>query len=254
MRILVVEDDAPLAEVLIRCLREESYAVDHATDGQEAEWMAFENPYDLIILDLMLPRKDGIEVLSILRQGDIKTPVLILTARDTKDACVQGLDGGADDFLTKPFAIDEVLARVRALLRRKDAFSPPILEVGPVRINPARKEVFIGGTLVEFTAKEYGLLEYFARNAGNVLTRTQLSEHVWDINFEPTSNVVDVYVGYLRTKINKILGYTLIKTIRGHGYMLDVDTLPESKEGFAKALPHAPARMAQEETASLDAY
>ncbi len=251
MRILVVEDDTPLADVLIRCLREESYAVDHAADGQEAEWMAFENPYDLIILDLMLPRKDGIEVLSILRQGDIKTPVLILTARDTKDDCVRGLDSGADDFLTKPFSLDEVLARVRALLRRKETFSPPILEVGPICINPARKEVRIGDNLVEFTAKEYGLLEYFTRNAGSVLTRTQLSEHVWDINFEPTSNVVDVYVGYLRTKINKILGVSLIKTIRGHGYMLDVDNKENSSAG---AFPHDTASKVIHEDASLHAF
>ena len=223
MRILVVEDDAPLANILIRCLREESYAVDHAADGQEAEWMAFENPYDLIILDIMLPRKDGIEVLSSLRSGGIATPVLILTARDAKDDLVQGLDTGADDYLTKPFSLDEVMARVRALLRRKQSFSPTILEVGPVSINPARKEVKISGELIEFTAKEYSLLEYFTRNAGTVLTRTQLSEHVWDINFEPTSNVVDVYVGYLRTKIGKVLGHTLIKTVRGHGYMLDAD-------------------------------
>ena len=237
MRILVVEDDAPLADILVRCLREESYAVDHAADGQEAEWMAFENPYDLMILDVMLPRKDGIEVLKSLRAGGVTTPVLILTARDSKDDLVSGLDTGADDYLTKPFSLDEVMARVRALLRRKQSFSPAILEIGPIKINPARKEVRVNDQVVEFTAKEYGLLEYFSRNAGTVLTRTQLSEHVWDINFEPTSNVVDVYVGYLRTKINKVLGNPLIKTIRGHGYMLDVETLeneaPESK-------PHAP--------------
>lgn len=230
MRILVVEDDAPLADILIRCLREESYAVDHAADGQEAEWMAFENPYDMIILDVMLPRKDGIEVLKSLRDGGMTTPVLILTARDAKDDLVQGLDTGADDYLTKPFSLDEVMARVRALLRRKQSFSPAVLEIGPVAINPARKEVKVNGQVIEFTAKEYGLLEYFARNAGTVLTRTQLSEHVWDINFEPTSNVVDVYVGYLRTKINKVLGNPLIKTVRGHGYMLDVDQASKSKD------------------------
>lgn len=229
MRILVVEDDAPLADILIRCLREESYAVDHAADGQEAEWMAFENPYDMIILDVMLPRKDGIEVLKSLRAGGMTTPVLILTARDAKDDLVQGLDTGADDYLTKPFSLDEVMARVRALLRRKQSFSPAVLEIGPVSINPARKEVKVNGQVIEFTAKEYGLLEYFARNAGTVLTRTQLSEHVWDINFEPTSNVVDVYVGYLRTKINKVLGNPLIKTVRGHGYMLDVDQAGKSE-------------------------
>ena len=233
MRILVVEDDAPLADIIVRCLREESYAVDHAADGQEAEWMAFENPYDLIILDIMLPRKDGMEVLDSLRKGGITTPVLFLTARDATDDLVKGLDSGADDYLTKPFSLDEVMARVRALLRRKDTFSPAVLEVGPLKIDPARKEVLINDKVVEFTAKEYGLLEYFARNVGTVLTRTQLSEHVWDINFEPTSNVVDVYVGYLRTKISKALGHSLIKTVRGHGYMLDVDqSHPETISSF----------------------
>jgi len=223
MRILIVEDDAPLASVLVRCLREESYAVDHAVDGQEAEWMAFDNPYDLIILDLMLPRKDGLEVLKSLREGDVKSPILILTAKDKIDDRVKGLDTGADDYLSKPFSLDEMLARARALLRRKETYIPPVISLGPLSINPSRKEVVIEGKNVEFTAKEYSLLEYFARNAGSVLTRTQLSEHVWDVNFEPTSNVVDVYVGYLRTKINRVLGYSPIKTVRGHGYMLDID-------------------------------
>jgi DNA-binding response OmpR family regulator len=223
MRILIVEDDAPLASVLVRCLREESYAVDHAIDGQEAEWMAFENPYDLIILDLMLPRKDGLEVLKSLREGDVKSPILILTAKDKIDDRVKGLDTGADDYLSKPFSLDELLARARALLRRKETYIPPVISLGPLSINPSRKEVMIEGKNVEFTAKEYSLLEYFARNAGSVLTRTQLSEHVWDVNFEPTSNVVDVYVGYLRTKINRVLGYSPIKTVRGHGYMLDIE-------------------------------
>jgi DNA-binding response OmpR family regulator len=221
VRILVVEDDTPLADILLRSLREESYAVDYALDGQEAEWMAFENPYDLIILDLMLPRKDGITVLQNLREGGVKSPILILTARDTTDDRVKGLDSGADDYLTKPFSLEELTARIRALLLRKETFVPSILEVGSLKIDPSRKEVTIAGTKVEFTAKEYGLLEYFARNAGRVLTRTQLSEHVWDVNFEPTSNVVDVYVGYLRTKINRVLQTSLIKTVRGHGYMLD---------------------------------
>ncbi len=222
MRILIVEDDAPLANILVRCLREESYAVDHAVDGQEAEWMAFENPYDLIILDLMLPRKDGLEVLKGLREGEVKAPILIMTAKDKVDDRVKGLDSGADDYLSKPFSLDELSARVRALLRRKEAYIPPVIQVGPLSINPSRKEVLISNKAVDFTAKEYSLLEYFVRNTGSVLTRTQLSEHVWDVNFEPTSNVVDVYVGYLRTKINKVLGYSPIKTVRGHGYMFDI--------------------------------
>lgn len=221
MRILVVEDDAPLASVVVRALREESYAVDLAQDGQEAEWSAFENPYDLIILDLMLPRKDGLSVLKTLRQAGIHTPVLILTAKDTATDVVAGLDTGADDYLKKPFSLDELMARVRALLRRQPSDKGAILEVGPLKIDPARKEVSRDGSKIELTAKEFALLEYMARHAGTVLTRTQLSEHVWDMNFEPTSNVVDVYVGYLRSKIDKSFDVPLIKTMRGHGYMLD---------------------------------
>ena len=195
MRILVVEDDAPLASILMRTLREESYAVDHAADGQEAEWLAFENPYDLIILDLMLPRKNGLEVLKTLRDGGMVAPVLILTARDTKEDVVKGLDRGADDYLTKPFNLDELLARVRALLRRQSGEPATIIEAGPLRIDPSRKDVTREG---------------------------QLSEHVWDMNFEPTSNVVDVYIGYLRNKVDKPFDQPLIKTVRGHGYMLDL--------------------------------
>jgi len=222
MRILVVEDDAPLAGVLIRTLREESYAVDHAADGQEAEWLAFENPYDLIVLDLMLPIKDGITVLKNIRAGSISTPVLILTARDSKDAVVNGLDAGADDYLTKPFSLDELLARIRVLLRRKGTQTSTVLEAGPIKVDPARKEATRDGKKIDLTTKEYALLEYFVRNAGTVISRTQLSEHVWDMNFEPTSNVVDVYVGYLRNKIDKEHGSNLLKTVRGYGYMLDV--------------------------------
>ena len=222
MRILVVEDDAPLASILLRTLREESYAVDHAPDGQEAEWLAFENPYDLIILDLMLPRKNGMEVLKTLRDGGLATPVLILTARDAKEDVVKGLDRGADDYLTKPFNLDELLARVRALLRRQTGEMATVIEVGAVRIDPSRKEVTRDGQIIHLTAKEYALLEYMARHAGTVLSRTQLIEHVWDMNFEPTSNVVDVYIGYLRNKVDRPFDLPLIKTVRGHGYMLDL--------------------------------
>ena len=223
MRVLVVEDDSALSNLLVRVLREETYAVDLATDGQEAEWMAFENPYDLIVLDLMLPVKDGRTVLKNIRAGGIMTPVLILTARDSTDDVVQGLDQGADDYLTKPFALDEFLARTRSLLRRRGTEVSSVIEVGPLKIDLTRKEVSRDATRIDLTAKEYGLLEYFARNAGTVLSRTQLSEHVWDMNFEPTSNVVDVYVGYLRGKIDKAWGSNLIKTVRGHGYMLDAE-------------------------------
>jgi DNA-binding response OmpR family regulator len=222
MRVLLVEDDMPLANMLLRVLREESYAVDHAPDGQEAEWLAFENPYDIIILDLMLPIKDGLTVLKNVREGGITCPVLILTARDAKDDLVKGLDEGADDYLTKPFSLEEMLARMRVLLRRKRTYATATIDAGPITVIPARKEVKFDGELVDLTTKEYALLEYFARNAGTVVSRTQLSEHVWDMNFEPTSNVVDVYVGYLRNKIDKRFGSNIIKTVRGHGYMLDV--------------------------------
>lgn len=223
MRILVVEDDRALSSLLVRALREESYAVDLAQDGQEAEWLAYENPYDAIVLDLMLPIKDGITVLQNLRAGGISTPVLILTAKDSTEDVVKGLDVGADDYLKKPFSLDELLARVRALLRRKDTEITTHLEVGPIRIDPAKKQVTRDGKIIDLTAKEYALMEYFGRNAGVVLSRTQLSEHVWDMNFEPSSNVVDVYVGYLRNKIDKPWDSNYIKTMRGHGYMLDLD-------------------------------
>jgi DNA-binding response OmpR family regulator len=239
MRILVVEDDAPLASVLVRTLREESYAVDQAHDGQEAEWLAFENPYDLIILDLMLPRKNGLEVLRTLRDGGVHTPVLILTARDTKEDVVKGLDKGADDYLTKPFNLEELLARVRALLRRQPGDAATTIEAGPIKIDPSRKEVTRDGTPIHLTAKEYALLEYMARHAGTVLSRTQLSEHVWDMNFEPTSNVVDVYVGYLRNKIDKPFGVPLIKTVRGHGYMLDIPGKAQAATPGSVAMPRA---------------
>lgn len=223
MRILVVEDDKALASLLVRALREESYAVDLAQDGQEAEWLAYENPYDIIVLDLMLPVKDGISVLKNLREGGISTPVLILTAKDGTEDVVRGLDEGGDDYLKKPFSLEELLARVRALLRRKDTEVATVIEVGPIRIDPAKKLVTREGRAIDLTAKEYALMEYFGRNAGIVLSRTQLSEHVWDMNFEPTSNVVDVYVGYLRNKIDKPWETNYIKTMRGHGYMFDID-------------------------------
>ena len=235
MRILVVEDDAPLASILVRTLREESYAVDHAADGQEAEWLAFENPYDLIILDLMIPRKDGLSVLKELRAGGIAAPVLILTAKDSTADKVAGLDVGADDYLTKPFSLDELTARVRALMRRQTSDPVTVIEAGPLKIDLSRKEVRREDKLIDLTAKEYALLEYLARHAGSVLSRTQLSEHVWDMNFEPTSNVVDVYIGYLRNKVDRPFAYPIIRTLRGHGYMIDNEAGPEAADGTIKA-------------------
>ena len=224
MRILVVEDDERLSDMLGRILKEESYAVDKALDGQEGDWLAFENSYDLIILDLMLPRKNGLEVLANLRAGQIKTPVLILTAKDTKEDIVKGLDSGGDDYLTKPFSLEELLARVRVLLRRPISDKSPTLEIGTLKIDTIRKEIFQQEHRIELTSKEYALTEYLARRAGQVVSRTEIAEHVWDMNFDPMSNVVDVYIGYLRNKLDKPFGTQLIRTIRGHGYMLDPAT------------------------------
>jgi DNA-binding response OmpR family regulator len=239
MRILVIEDDPALSSILVRILKEESYAVDLAMDGLEGEWMAFETSYDLIVLDLMLPTKDGITVLQDLRAQGVHTPVMILTARDTKDELIKGLDIGADDYVTKPFDLNEFVARARALIRRRLTTTSTTLEAGSISLNPATKEVFCSGQKVNLTTKEYGLLEYFARNQNHVLSRTQLSEHVWDQNFEPTSNVVDVYVGYLRNKIDKNLGTNFIRTVRGHGYMLDTRATTSTDLDKGLPEPHA---------------
>ncbi len=221
MRVLVVEDDQRLGSLLVKTLKEDSFAVDWCQDGMEAEWQAFEAEYDLILLDLMLPRKHGLEVLAALRSGGIKTPVLCLTAMDATETIVKALDAGADDYITKPFNLEELLARSRALLRRQSSEKTALMRIGPIRIDQARKEVFRDDRKLPLTLKEYALLVYFARNAGVVLSRNQLSEHVWDIEYESSSNIVDVYVGYLRNKVDKGFTAPLIKTVRGHGYMLD---------------------------------
>ena len=225
MRILVVEDDMVIANLLQRALREESYAVDLAHDGIEGEWLATENPYDLVILDVMLPRKDGISALQSMRAAGVKSPVLMLTARDEVKDKITGLDGGADDYMTKPFSLDELLARCRSLMRRRTAdYAGAVIEVGHLKIDPARKEVSRAGQVIELTSKEYALIEYLGRNAGKVVSRSELSEHVWEMDFEPSSNVVDVYVGYLRSKIDKGFDNPMLKTVRGHGYMLEQPT------------------------------
>ena len=223
MRVLLVEDDLKLADLLMRTLREESYAVDVANDGQEAEFLAYENPYDIIILNWMLPVQSGIQVLKTIRENKISTPVLFLTAKDSSDDIVEALDAGADDYLKKPFSIDELLARLRSLIRRKDKQLQSKLCIGPFEVEPAKKSVHRNGELLDLTVKEYALMEYFMRNPSVVLSRVQLSEHVWDLTFEPSSNVVDVYVGYLRNKIDKPYGTSFIKTIRGHGYIFDIE-------------------------------
>jgi two-component system, OmpR family, copper resistance phosphate regulon response regulator CusR len=223
MRVLVIEDETKVGSFIKRALEEESYAVDLCEDGAQGLDMALSGSYDLIMIDLMLPSLPGLEVLARLRKEKVQTPVLILTAQSKVDQRVKGLDAGADDYLTKPFAIDELLARVRALLRRGPAESPGILQIDDLVLNPATREVTRGGQRIDLTVKEYALLEYFMRHAGRVLTRPMISDHVWNQDFDTFTNVIDVYVNYLRNKIDRGRARKLIHTIRGSGYMLKVD-------------------------------
>ena len=220
MRILIVEDEPKVASFIRRALEEESYAVDVCPDGIQGRDLAFEVNYDLIILDLMLPNLPGLEVLKGIRAKNVKTPVLILTARSEVDQRVKGLDTGADDYLTKPFAIEELIARARALLRRASGETSGILQVGDLILNPITHDVTRDGQRIELTSKEYALLEYMMRNAGRVLTRPMISEHVWNIDFDTFTNVIDVYISYLRNKIDKGWERNLIHTMRGAGYTL----------------------------------
>jgi heavy metal response regulator len=220
MRILVVEDERKLAEAVQRGLAEQGYAVDVANDGQAGLDLAEVEPYDLIVLDVMLPGLDGLEVSRRLRAARRNMPVLMLTARDAVDDRVAGLDSGADDYLVKPFAFRELHARVRALLRREGQSKDPVLRVGDLELDPVSREVRRAGRPVDLTTKEYAILEYFLRNPNRVLTRTQIAEHVWDYDFASMSNVVDVYVGYLRRKLADDREPRLMRTIRGTGYQL----------------------------------
>jgi two-component system copper resistance phosphate regulon response regulator CusR len=223
MRVLVIEDETKVGSFIKRALEEESYAVDLCEDGAQGLDMALSGSYDLIMIDLMLPSLPGLEVLTRLRKEKIQTPVLILTAQSKVDQRVKGLDAGADDYLTKPFAIDELLARVRALLRRGPAESAGVLQIDDLMLNPATREVTRGGQRIDLTVKEYALLEYFMRHAGRVLTRPMISDHVWNQDFDTFTNVIDVYVNYLRNKIDRGRAKKLIHTIRGSGYMLKAD-------------------------------
>ena len=218
MRILVVEDEPKMAGLLKRGLEEEGYAVDVAATGSDAIWAATENPYDAILLDLMLPDMNGFEVCRRLRAGGRWAPVLMLTARTAVADRVAGLDAGADDYLTKPFSFSELFARVRALVRRGSTERPAVLEVGDLALDPAARRVTRGDVAVELTAKEFALLEYFMRRPGEVLTRSRIIEHVWDFGYDGDSNVVDVYVRYLREKIDRPFRRYSIETVRGSGY------------------------------------
>jgi heavy metal response regulator len=219
MRILVVEDEKKVSSFIKRGLEEEKYAVDTAGDGEEGLKLALGKPYDLIVLDWMLPKKDGLAVVREMREQKTMTPVLMLTAKDSLEDIIAGLDSGSDDYLTKPFAFAELLARVRALLRRSEMDKGAELRFGDLRLDPVSHKVWRKDKEIDLTAKEYGLLEYFMRNANQVLTRTMIADHVWDYTFDTFTNIIDVYVNYLRKKIDRDADKKLIHTVRGVGYI-----------------------------------
>lgn len=221
MRVLIVEDEVKMARALRRGLEQEGYAVDTAGDGEDGLFQGTENPYDVIVLDVMLPKLDGFEVCRRLRESGRWAPVLMLTARDGVGDRIAGLDVGADDYLVKPFSFGELLARLRALLRRSPVERPPVLVAGDVVLDPATHSVTRAGQRVELSVREFGLLEYLMRRPGQVVSRTSILEHCWDVNYDGFSNVVDVYVGYLRKKLEQPFGRPLIRTVRGVGYVLE---------------------------------
>jgi two-component system OmpR family response regulator len=220
VRVLVVEDEVKMVRAIRRGLEQEGYAVDTAPDGHEALYLAGESDYDAVVLDVMLPGLDGLEVCRRMRAAGRWAPVLMLTARDGVPDRIAGLDAGADDYLVKPFAFGELLARLRALIRRGASERPAVLRVGDLVLDPAAHAVTRAGTPVDLSAREFTLLEFLMRHAGRVVTRTDILEHVWDYNYDGLSNVVDVYVGYLRRKLEHPFGRTLIRTVRGVGYAL----------------------------------
>jgi heavy metal response regulator len=220
MRILIVEDEKSLADIIKKGLEEEDYAVDVAYNGEDGLFMAENEPSDLIILDIMLPIVDGMTILKRIRKAGVKTPVLMLTAKDTLTDKVSGLDSGADDYLTKPFEFEELLARMRALLRRNSEAKTSMIEIGDLVINMATHEVKRRGKDISLSAKEYVLLEFMAMNKNKVLSRTALTEHLYDYNFDLDSNVIDVFVHRVRSKIDRGFEKKLIHTLRGSGYML----------------------------------
>lgn len=222
MRMLVVEDERQLAGIIKRGLLEEGYSVDNAYDGEEAQYMAENVTYDIIILDIMLPKKDGIAVCRELRTKRVNTPILMLTARDSIEDRVKGLDSGADDYLIKPFAFSELLARIRALMRRETVPKTAKLEAGDLIMDTLSREVWRGPRKIELTTKEYSILEYFMRHPNMVVTRTLLEENVWDYDFDGISNIIDVYIRRLRRKIDEGETESLIQTLRGAGYRLKI--------------------------------
>jgi len=219
-KLLVVEDEKKVASFIKRGLEEEEFQVDVANDGEDGLFMAENNSYDLILMDLMLPKMDGLSVVRTLREKEIVTPVLCLTAKDTVDDIVSGLDSGSDDYLTKPFAFAELLARVRALLRRGSQDRGAELVFADLRLDPVTHKVWRSDKEIDLTAKEYALLEYFMRNPNQTLTRTMIAEQVWDYTFDSFTNIIDVYVNYLRKKVDRDYDLKLIHTVRGTGYVL----------------------------------
>ncbi|MCP4116968.1 MAG: response regulator transcription factor [Desulfobacteraceae bacterium] len=220
MRILVVDDDQKLCDVIQRGLEEEAYAVDCVYDGKDGQYYAENTPYDLIILDYMMPHKDGIEVCRNLRAGKINTPILMLTAKDEIEDRVKGLDSGADDYVVKPFAFSELLARVRAILRREGESRTSKLKVGDLVLDPSTREVWWKKKNLDLTTKEYSILEFLMRNPNAVVTRKMIEEHAWNYDFDSISNLVDVYIRRIRQKIDPELGKSIISTIRGAGYRI----------------------------------
>jgi DNA-binding response OmpR family regulator len=218
MRLLLVEDDSRIARFVAKGLREQAYAVDIAGTGDDALYQAEINTYDLIILDVMIPGRDGLEVCRALRKSGLRTPILMLTARDGVEDRIKGLDQGADDYLTKPFEFGELLARLRALLRRSSELRPPQITVADLVIDSAAQTAARAGRNIPLTTKEFALLEYLARNAGRVVGRAEIAEHVWDETFDPFSNLIEVYVNRLRGKVDSGFGTPLIQTRRGAGY------------------------------------
>ena len=220
MRVLVAEDEPKVASFLQRGLTAEGYAVDVAADGPTALSSAVDAAYDVLIVDVMLPGMDGLTVVRTLRNRGLRAPVLLLTARDTLADKVVGLDSGADDYLTKPFAFEELLARVRALLRRSAPATPPVLTLADLRLDPVSREVTRSGQRIDLSPREYALLEFFLRRAGQVLSRAVIAQHVWGVDFDTFTNVIDVYVNYLRKKIDADFDPKLLHTVRGVGYVL----------------------------------
>lgn len=220
MRILVVEDEKKLAEIIKRGLIEEGYSVDNALDGIEAEDLAMSVPYDVILLDLILPKKDGIEVCLNLRQKNIKAKILMLTARDSLGDKVKGLDSGADDYLIKPFDFEELCARIRALLRREENILPPKLQAGALMMDTSTREVWKGQKRIDLTPKEYAMLEYLMRHPNIVITRIMFEQHVWSLELDSGSNLVDVFIRKLRRKIDEEGEESLIQTVKGAGYRM----------------------------------